>query len=54
MKTVKLTKQEINMLLHGYYAWLNNDGDTEDSGFSKQERKDMKSAYNILIDVLNA
>ena len=54
MKKVQLTEDEILMLLHGYQAWLNNDGDTEDSGFSKQERKAMKSAYNVLVDVLNA
>ena len=54
MKKVQLTKDEIIMLLHGYDAWLNNDGDTEDSGYSKKERRAMKSAFKVLTDVLNA
>ena len=54
MKKVQLTKDEIIMLLHGYDAWLNNDGDTEDSGFSKKERRAMKSARQVLDNALNA
>ncbi len=54
MKTVKLTKGEIIMLLHGFHSWLNNDGDTEDGGFSKKERKEMQSARQVLEGVLNS
>ena len=54
MKTVKLTKGEIEMLLHGYDAWAANDGDTEDGGFSKKDIENMKSAYKVLSDVLNS
>jgi len=54
MKKVQLTKEEIIMLLHGYDAWIANDGDTEDSGFSKKERRSMNSAAKILKDILNS
>tara|TARA_R100001198_G_C5126479_1_gene146720 strand:- start:17 stop:181 length:165 start_codon:yes stop_codon:yes gene_type:complete len=54
MKKVQLTKDEIIMLLHGYDAWAANDGDTEDSGFSKKERKSMNSAAKVLNNILNA
>ena len=54
MKTVKLTEDEIEMLLHGYDAWAANDGDTEYGGYSKKERRAMKSARKVLNDVLNA
>ena len=54
MKKVQLTKDEIIMLLHGYDAWAANDGDTEDSGFSKKERKSMNSAVKVLKNILNA
>ena len=54
MKTIKLTEGQIEMLLHGYYAWSVNDGDTKDGGFSKKEIKDMKSAFKVLTDTLNS
>ena len=54
MKKVQLTKDEIIMLLHGYNARAANDGDTEDSGFSKKERKSMNSAAKVLNNILNA
>lgn len=54
MKKVQLTKDEIEMLIHGFHAWIVNDGDTEDGGYSKKERRAMKSAFKVLTDVLNA
>jgi len=54
MKKVQLTEDEIEMLLHGYDAWVANDGDTEYSGYSKKQRRAMKSARKVLEDVLNA
>ena len=54
MKKVQLTELEIQMLLHGYHAWAANDGDTEDSGFSKKERRTMHSAAKVLENTLNS
>ena len=54
MKKVQLTKDEILMLLHGYNAWAANDGDTEDGGFSKKERRSMNSAARVLENILNS
>lgn len=54
MKTIKLTEDQIEMLLHGYENWAANDGDTEYGGYSKQEIKNMKSARKVLVDALNA
>jgi hypothetical protein len=54
MKKVQLTELEIQMLLHGYQAWTANDGDTEDSGFSKKERRSMNSAARVLENILNS
>lgn len=54
MKKVQLTKEEIIMLLHGYDAWAANDGDTEYGGYSKKERRSMKSAAKVLRDILNS
>jgi len=52
MKTIKLTEDEIEMLLHGYDAWAANDGDTEYGGYSRKERKNMKSARKVLWSAL--
>ena len=54
MKTIKLTEEEIEMLLHGYDAWVANDGDTEYGGYSRKQRRVMKSARQVLNNVLNA
>ena len=54
MKTIKLTEDEIKMLLHSCDAWAVNEGDSEYGGFSKKERKAMKSARKVLNDILNA
>jgi len=54
MKTIKLTEEEIEMLLHGYDAWVLNDGDSEYGGYSREQRKAMKLARKVLNDVLNA
>jgi len=42
------------MLLHGVDAWVANDGDTEYGGYSRKQRKAMRSARQVLDDVLNA
>ena len=58
MKTVKLTKQEMLMLLNAIGEWelstyANSDSGKE-SGFSSSELKSMDSAKQVLLDILNS
>ena len=59
MKTIKLTKDEILMLLNAINEWeygqYHDDSlDGEQSGFNKKQLKAMDSAKEVLLDVLNA
>ena len=53
MKTIKLTKEEINILLHAIHEWKSGNYD-ESSGFSKKQLKAMDSAERVLKDILNS
>tara|TARA_R100000231_G_scaffold115590_1_gene86058 strand:- start:32 stop:193 length:162 start_codon:yes stop_codon:yes gene_type:complete len=53
MKTIKLTEEEINILLHAIHEWKSGNYD-ESSGFSKKQLKAMDSAERVLMGILNA